>query len=251
MADYQAQGLKYNGDHLPCLKMEWVEGETLSVYLRRRGNDAATFHDLREKFAALAEHLEEHGIAHGDIQADNIIVTPEGDLKLIDYDGLFVDGLTTNDASEVGLPGYQHPERSLLHFGPNIDRFSFALLDLTFAALSADPSLRKQFPAGDQALLFDREDYLNPNGSKRFAAAEEIERVSALAANFKKICLASILETPRLAEFREGKNIPTPKRKPVSAKTKTVQPEVESIKRRNEDLGFCKKSASYSACKED
>ncbi|MBK8008609.1 MAG: hypothetical protein IPK23_09330 [Rhizobiales bacterium] len=56
--DYQAQGLKYNGDHLPCLKMEWVEGETLSVYLRRRGNDAATFHDLREKFAALAEHLE-------------------------------------------------------------------------------------------------------------------------------------------------------------------------------------------------
>ncbi|MBK8008610.1 MAG: hypothetical protein IPK23_09335 [Rhizobiales bacterium] len=44
-----------------------------------------------------------------------------------------------------------------------------------------------------RALLFDREDYLNPNGSKRFAAAEEIERVSALAANFKKICLASIL----------------------------------------------------------
>lgn len=227
--EYQPKGLRYKNGFLPCLKMEWVEGDTLSVHLSKRGNDRYAFDKLRAQFSELQIHLEQNGIAHGDIQADNVIVTPTGGLKLIDYDGMFVKGLTVSDASECGLPNYQHPERSLLHFGATMDRFSFALLDLTFAALGEDPSLRARFPAGDQAILFDRTDYIDPGNSKRFRAVEQIASLSLLAQNFKSICLASVLVTPSLKDFRAGRNIPKPTRNPSTPKPKIVQDEIKKI----------------------
>jgi serine/threonine protein kinase len=212
--EYQPRGIRYKQKLLPCLKMDWVEGETLAVYLQRKETNSSTFANLRDKFSELAKTLARYGIAHGDIQPDNVIVQNDATLKLIDYDGLYVPGLTSAHASEVGLAAYQHPDRSLTSFGPAIDRFSFIVLDVILAAFSAQPSLRQQFPGSDQSLFFEKEDFLDPFGSKRFAAIFAVPQVSSLGKNLAAICLSPIEEVPSVSEFRASINIPTPTRAP-------------------------------------
>jgi len=67
-------------------------------------------------------------MAHGDIQNGNIMMSPSG-VKLIDYDGMFVPGMTPGNGSEVGHKHFQHPTRASGDFGPKMDRFSFIALD--------------------------------------------------------------------------------------------------------------------------
>ena len=60
--------------------------------------------------------LERAGIAHGDLQHGNIFVVDD-ELKLIDYDGMFVPRLAGCRSNELGIEHYQHPQRKEHHFG--------------------------------------------------------------------------------------------------------------------------------------
>ena len=75
----------------------------------------------------LSNSLERHKIGHGDIQPGNIIVSNKGgklELKIIDYDNMYVPGVKHLSSNELGLPNFQHPARSEHDFIPEIDRFS-------------------------------------------------------------------------------------------------------------------------------
>lgn len=67
--------------------MEYIDGETLSRYVRRTGPMAAAY--LRELFLPLLRDLDavhRAGMLHRDISPDNIMVTADyGQLKLIDF----------------------------------------------------------------------------------------------------------------------------------------------------------------------
>lgn len=67
--------------------MEYINGETLSRYVRRTGPMAAAY--LRELFLPLLRDLDavhRAGMLHRDISPDNIMVTTDyGQLKLIDF----------------------------------------------------------------------------------------------------------------------------------------------------------------------
>ena len=53
----------------------------------------------------------------------NIMVSNE-QLKLLDYDGLYVPGLEVIPSKEWGHRNYQHPARSEKDYGPSLDHFS-------------------------------------------------------------------------------------------------------------------------------
>jgi serine/threonine protein kinase len=150
------------GQGYPVVLMEWVEGKTLDNYLEQicTQNNTPALKNLYFQFCNLAWWLQQQPIAHGDIKHDNLIVTPEGKLKLIDYDGVFVPALRGRKANEMGSPCYQHPKRDAYFFDKNLDDFSLLVLQITLLALQHQPKLFTEHYNGDGIILKDT-DYQN------------------------------------------------------------------------------------------
>ena len=95
------------------LVMEYVEGRTLSELVRQDGalspDEAAPL--LRQAANALAA-AHESGIVHRDVKPSNILVTPEGQVKLSDF-GIAraeADASLTQTGLVTGSPAYLAPE---------------------------------------------------------------------------------------------------------------------------------------------
>ena len=161
---YIRNGIRVKGVWYPILKMEWINGLSLSAYIEKNLTNQAAIQSLSQKFIGLAKNLEENSIAHGDLQHGNIIVVGE-EIKLVDYDGMYVPDLDGMPSIEVGHPNYQHPMRSEKDFGPHLDRFSEWVIYLSLVAISRDPSLWTNLKGGDENLIFRNIDFSNPDAS--------------------------------------------------------------------------------------
>ncbi len=175
--EFIAQGIRVKGQWFPILKMEWINGEPLNSYLEANLNNPLKLKALAVNFINLIGDLRKYSIAHGDLQHENILVSNE-ELKLIDYDGLYVPGLETIPSGEYGHRNYQHPSRSEKDFGPELDNFSAWVIYTSILALSEDPNLWDLFKAGDGALIFRKEDFLDPDRSSAFKLFEQSSLVS-------------------------------------------------------------------------
>ncbi len=213
--EYQHQGMRVRGAAYPIVKMEWAEGETLGPALENSYEDKKRLGALQRHFEDLEEALRKAGLAHGDLQNGNVIVERSG-LRLVDYDGMFVPGMARGNGVEIGHKHFQHPGRTAKHFGPEMDRFSFIVLDLSFDALRLEPELYEKFGSGEN-LLFTANDFMEPEYSTLFQALARLpdEGVRTRAENFARICAAPIEEVPTLKDFRSGLAIPS-KRAAVS-----------------------------------
>src|SRR5438105_9120604 len=93
--DYLDQGVRVRGAWYPVLKMRWVEGLTLSEFLREYADKPSVLERLAHLWAKLARQLRGAAVAHGDLQHGNVLLVPATKaqalaLRLIDYDGLYV-----------------------------------------------------------------------------------------------------------------------------------------------------------------
>jgi hypothetical protein len=169
--EYLPEGVLVQGRWYPVLKMEWVDANGLLPFIETHLSEHETLANLAKDFGCLVQDLGRHGIAHGDLQHGNILVTPSGELKLIDYDGMFVPGLDGLGASELGHANYQSPLRSAANWGPDIDRFSSWVIYASLTALAIDPSLWLTLHAeGDEALLFHKSDFTDRDSSRALFA---------------------------------------------------------------------------------
>lgn len=221
--DFQQQGIRIKGAAYPIVKMEWAEGQTLGVCLDRVSTNAITLNALRNGFSTLAGYLEANGVAHGDIQNENVIVNGSS-IKLIDYDGMYVSGLPEGRGTEVGHKHFQHPGRDTKLFGPKMDRFSFIVLDVSLEALQADPSLHPRFREGGNAIIFNANDFASPTNSEVFGILRGMPGLRLSAEKLAAICEAPVSSIPSLDDFRTGRNIPVPKTTVAVTKTKPAPP---------------------------
>ncbi|CAN5173530.1 hypothetical protein BH10CYA1_BH10CYA1_39190 [soil metagenome] len=129
--DFLQKGINVHGEWLPALKMDWLEGEQFDDYIVANLDNPAKLGLLLEKFVKMIQDMRRAGIAHGDLQHGNILVCND-ELRLVDYDGMFVPAMKTFSAGELGHRNYQHPERAADHFGPYLDNFSTNTLQLHF-----------------------------------------------------------------------------------------------------------------------
>lgn len=220
--EFQSRGIRVLRAEYPIVKMDWAAGETLGVCLDRTIADSASIGALRREFATLSEYLERNGIAHGDIQNENVIVKNNAPC-LIDYDGMFVSGLPEGQGSEVGHKHFQHPERSEKLFGPKMDRFSFIVLDASLEALQVDPTLYRRFREGGQAIIFKANDYADPSSSEVFRILNGHSALRPTATKLAAVCGAPISAVPTLADFKNGTNIPIAIVRPsTTAKAKPI-----------------------------
>lgn len=170
--DLQPCGIRVDGKWWPVLKMDWAPAEPLLAYVARHLWDGPALAYLASRVAALSACLRADGVAHGDLQHGNILVAPGGDLRLVDYDGMYVPALAGREGTERGHRNYQHPGRGVGDFGPGLDSFSSWVIYASLAALSADPLLWGRVDGGEEALLLRHHDLEHPGKSAVLAAME-------------------------------------------------------------------------------
>lgn len=120
-------------EYIDVTVLDWVEGHSLDSLLRQPTTE---YRALSQSFDRMALDTLQRSHAHGDIKPDNVIVTPTGEMQLIDHDATWLPGFSDHDAEEIGTPTYSHPQRDGRHFDKHIDDFSLALLSSMLAALA-------------------------------------------------------------------------------------------------------------------
>jgi len=208
--DFQQSGISVRQRVFPIVRMDWVEGDTLGIWLDKNFNNPPALEKARTDFVAIARFLEREGIAHGDIQNGNVMVA-DGEIKLIDYDGMFVPGMHPGNGSETGHRHFQHPGRRVSNFGPGMDRFSFIALDLSLRALIEDRSIYSKFREGGETIIFKANDFADPQNSEIFRRLLAMPKLKGQARSFAAICEAPLAAVPTLDEFLSGRNIPAAK----------------------------------------
>ena len=93
--------------------MDFIEGTTLRTYLEKKGKmpmrDVIT---IMEPVMHALQHVHEQNVIHRDISPDNIMITPEKQIKLLDFGA--AREISKNDAKSLSVilkPGYAPEEQ--------------------------------------------------------------------------------------------------------------------------------------------
>ena len=160
-------------DEFPVLLMDWIDGETMESYISENYQDNYAMAMLCYRFCKMAAWLRSQPFAHGDIKPDNIMVRPDGNLSLVDYDGMFVPAMKGQKSPTVGTKDFSHPLRTVDDFDETIDDFALASIALSLKAISMNSKLLDTYGASDR-LLFSENDYRNPSSCKAISALQEL-----------------------------------------------------------------------------
>lgn len=177
----------------PVFVMTWVRGETLQqrVISLAQGSQQGELSALATKWEEMIQALQSAGVAHGDLQPENVMVDTEGDLKLVDYDTIYVPGMTATMNVIAGCPGYIHPaylsgtQRDL---NSDMDTFGALVILLSLRALAHDPLLFGRFSKAN--LFFRDTDLEEPDASAAFDHLEAVSEpsISDLARYIREVC---------------------------------------------------------------
>ena len=145
-------------NEFPVLIMDWVDGKTLDEYIRTHIHNKYAMQMLFYRFCKMGAWLMSQTIAHGDLKPDNIIVRKDGTLVLVDYDGMYVQTMEGEKATEIGSNDFRHPLRTDKDFNEHIDDFAIASIAVSLKTIALNPSFFDRYSASDR-LLFSASDY--------------------------------------------------------------------------------------------
>jgi serine/threonine protein kinase len=197
---YLPEGVKIGGQKYPALAMQWADGEPLGRFVEKNRSNPEMLLNLAATLGEVQRRLEAAGIAHGDWQHDNLLIADGGRrVTLVDYDGVFVEGVDLPPPGEKGHPNYQHPARTEAQYGASLDRFPCLLMQTALIALAKEPSLWDSYSDGE-SLLFSQNDLADPVESATFATlrlvAENAPELSMLLKAVETSCLTGELPHP-------------------------------------------------------
>ena len=72
-------------DGLPFIVLEFVEGDTLREVIRRSAPSAGDAVRWGTQIAAALDHAHRRGIIHRDLKTSNVVLTPDGQVKVLDF----------------------------------------------------------------------------------------------------------------------------------------------------------------------
>jgi hypothetical protein len=202
--DYHREGIRVRGTWYPIVTMDWVAGAPLHRHVEELVDQAerallpnAGLLALAHQWRALVAEVRAAGIAHNDYQHGNILVAG-GEMKLVDYDGMYVPAFRGERSPELGRANYQHPARRPEDYGPELDNFSAIVIYLALRALAFAPELWR-FHDGDN-LVLTAGDFRSPSSSAAFAAlrGSKDEEVRALASRLASCCVLPLAQVPAL-----------------------------------------------------
>ncbi|MHB1036744.1 MAG: WD40 domain-containing protein [Pirellulales bacterium] len=187
--EYLPSGIRAQGSLFPILKMQWIEGKPLNRYIEEHLTNSSDLEAVGKRWCQLLGELRKARIAHGDLQHGNVLVLPNGELRLIDYDGMWVPALDGMGSHEVGHSAYQSPKRTERDFHERIDDFAGTVIALALRAVRCDPMLWRSFN-NDDNILFTRQDFLDTSQSMLFATLLGLRdtEITAMATQLIQSC---------------------------------------------------------------
>ncbi len=202
---YQDPGILVNGSYYPIVKMDWVAGgQSLALFVERNLKKRAALRKVAENFRQAIRELKRLGIAHGDLQHGNVLVQGT-DIRLIDYDGMFVPSLKGRRANELGQLNYQHPQRTSANFDEDLDHFSSIVIYVSLLAIADNPDLWGDYSSGEN-LIFTASDYSDPDGSRLLGVLKSQGGSQVQLYNRLETLFRAKLETiPPLEEWLQGR----------------------------------------------
>jgi eukaryotic-like serine/threonine-protein kinase len=167
-------------DGTPFFVMEYVEGELIDRFCERRNLGIVDRIDLFLQVCAAVEYAHRNLIVHRDLKPGNILVTPEGAVKLLDFgiakvlDAEAVSGTTalTHQAGRPMTVAYASPEQVR---GEPITTATdvYALGVLLYQLLAGRaPYEVEGLPPADLELLICTQEPIAPSAAVRARAAE-------------------------------------------------------------------------------
>jgi hypothetical protein len=188
-------------DEFPVLLMDWIDGETMESYIAENYQDNYAMAMLCYRFCKMAAWLRSQPFAHGDIKPDNIMVRPDGNLTLVDYDGMFVPAMKGQKSPTIGTKDFSHPLRTVDDFNETIDDFALASIALSLKAISLRPSLLDEYGGADR-LLFSAEDYRDLSNSNVFVSLSELLGDTDLLLLYSMFNIACVKKNLSFVSFR-------------------------------------------------
>ena len=188
-------------DEFPVLLMDWIDGETMENYIAENYQDNYAMAMLCYRFCKMAVWLRSQPFAHGDIKPDNIMVRPDGNLTLVDYDGMFVPAMKGQKSPTIGTKDFSHPLRTVDDFDETIDDFALASIALSLKAISLKSSLLDEYGAADR-LLFSAEDYRDLSKSKVVVSLSELLGDTDLRLLYSLFNIAFVKKNLSFVSFR-------------------------------------------------
>jgi eukaryotic-like serine/threonine-protein kinase len=165
----------------PYLVLEYVDGEPIDRYCERRGLDVRARLLVFLDVLAAVEHAHASSIVHRDIKPSNVLVTSDGQVKLLDFGiGKLLDSdsvghatMLTRDGGVALTPEYAAPEQLTgSTVSPATDVYALGVL--LFVLLTG------RHPAGDvrsPAHLIERVVHDEPPWCSDVATDEKLRRV--------------------------------------------------------------------------
>src|SRR5262245_49859498 len=101
-------------EHDLMMVMEYVAGETLERIISRIGGlGVPQAVAICDQVLDALDHAHMHGIVHRDLKPANLMITPSGDVKVMDFGIARIAGSEhlTTDGFMMGTPAYMSPEQ--------------------------------------------------------------------------------------------------------------------------------------------
>lgn len=194
-----------NDNIFPGVIMEWAEGKTLGSSVKNlcEQKEKRSLKQLTEKFKDLSLFVIDSDFGHGDLKHDNIIVDSDFNLKLIDYDDMFIPEFKGQKSGELGTPSFQHLKRKSDDFNAHIDDFSILSIYSSLLALAEYPYLYEKYE-DQQNLLFRLEDFENPEKSEIFQFFDKDTVLAKWSYLLKKSLANDHIYIPELKNYLNG-----------------------------------------------
>jgi outer membrane protein assembly factor BamB len=235
-AVWEEDGIDVDGDTWPVVTMERVAGSGLARFVDENNTRPEVLRGVADNWRTAAAEIAVARVAHGDLDAENIMVTPDLRLRLVDLDSVWTSSTAHLVPAGSGHRHFQHPERIRTGFwGRYVDAFPALVVYVSLRAVAADPGLWNYH--NGENLIFADFDFRNPGGTSLWGRIGESPdpEVPDLARLLAQFCgttvdvpadLKTLLATGRIPEA-PGSVAP----RPASAPTEDQPPLVETVRR--------------------
>ena len=125
------------------LVLEYVEANSLTEFLAKEKPDADELRELFRQLVGGVEASHACGVLHLDLKPSNVLITPDGKVKLIDF-GLVQSVTADNTSVGSGTPAFMPPE--IARKGENVDERTdvFGLGAVLYYMLNGKPPFQSE-----------------------------------------------------------------------------------------------------------